>query len=58
MNVASTADQMRAWQGPNLFSFGFRPFFFGAARVVVAMLIWLWALSGFVTLPPRFDPVS
>ena len=57
--MATTAEQIRAWQGPALFSFGFRPFFlFGAVWVVLAMLIWLLALGGGVNLPTRFDPVS
>jgi uncharacterized protein involved in response to NO len=50
---------MRAWQGPALFSYGFRPFFlFGALWVVLAMLIWLAALTGAIDLPTRFDRVS
>lgn len=55
----SSAEQMRHWTGPALFSFGFRPFFlFGAVWAVLAMLVWLFALAGAVTLPTRFDPVS
>lgn len=55
----SSAAQMRSWQGPALFSFGFRPFFlFGALWAVLAMLLWLFAMSGAITLPTRFDPVS
>lgn len=55
----TSAEQMRAWRGPTLFSFGFRPFFlFGAVWVALAMLLWLPALSGALTLPTRFDPVS
>ncbi len=55
----SSAAQIRAWQGPALFSFGFRPFFlFGALWVALTMVIWLAMLSGRVTLPTRFDPVS
>lgn len=55
----TTAEQMRAWQGPGLFSYGFRPFFlFGAVWVVLAMLIWLAALAGAIDLPTRFDQVS
>ncbi len=55
----TSAEQMRAWQGPALFSFGFRPFFlFGAFWVALAMLLWLPTLSGAIALPTRFDPVS
>ena len=55
----SSAEQMRAWQGPALFGFGFRPFFlFGALWAAVAMVLWIMALSGALDLPTRFDPVS
>ncbi|WP_299784823.1 NnrS family protein [uncultured Marivita sp.] len=55
----TSAEQIRAWQGPALFSFGFRPFFlFGAVWVACAMVLWLLTLSGAITLPTRFDPVS
>ncbi|WP_375699039.1 NnrS family protein [Pseudophaeobacter sp. TrK17] len=55
----TSAEQMRAWQGPALFSYGFRPFFlFGTIWAVVAMLVWLAALTGAIDLPTRFDPVS
>ncbi|WP_299687100.1 NnrS family protein [uncultured Tateyamaria sp.] len=52
----SSAEQMRRWQGPALFSFGFRPFFlFGAMWGVVAMGLWLGVLTGGIDLPTRFD---
>ncbi|WP_323771841.1 NnrS family protein [Antarctobacter sp.] len=55
----SSAEQMRAWRGPALFSFGFRPFFlFGAIWAAFAMVLWIMALSGALDLPTRFDPVS
>ena len=55
----SSAEQIRAWQGPALFGFGFRPFFlFGALWAAVAMFLWIMALSGALDLPARFDPVS
>ena len=55
----SSAEQIRAWQGPALFGFGFRPFFlFGALWAAVAMFLWIMALSGALDLPTRFDPVS
>lgn len=55
----SSAEQMRAWTGPALFSFGFRPFFlFGGAWACLSMLLWIASLSGVLALPTRFDPVS
>jgi uncharacterized protein involved in response to NO len=57
--MATTAEQMRDWQGPALFSYGFRPFFLGAALwAVLAMTLWVPMLSGNFTLPTAFDPVS
>lgn len=50
---------MRAWRGPVLFTFGFRPFFFGAGLwATVAMAVWIAMLSGQPVLPIAFDPVS
>ncbi len=50
---------MRAWTGPALFSFGFRPFFFGAGVwAMVSMLAWISMLSGGPSLPTAFDPIS
>ncbi|MEI4261402.1 NnrS family protein [Roseovarius sp. D0-M9] len=55
----TSAEQMRSWQGPALFSFGFRPFFlFAAVWAFLAMLLWIFTLSGAIVLPTRFDPVS
>lgn len=52
----TSAEQMRRWQRPALFSFGFRPFFlFGAIWIVIAMGLWLAMLSGALDLPTRFD---
>ena len=57
--MSSTVDQIRAWQGPAILSFGFRPFFFGAAVwAALAMAVWVPMLSGHLTLPTAFDPVS
>ncbi|MFG6620999.1 NnrS family protein [Sulfitobacter sp. 1A05707] len=59
MTVQTFAEQMRAWRGPALFSYGFRPlFFFAAVWVMLAMGIWLLMLAGRVDLPSRFDPLS
>jgi len=50
---------MRAWRGPALLTFGFRPFFFGAGVwAVLIMVFWVLILSGLLTLRTAFDPVS
>ncbi|MBU3030609.1 NnrS family protein [Paracoccus marinaquae] len=57
--MTSTAEQMRAWRGPALLSFGFRPMFLGAAIwAALAMVLWLLAMAGRIDLPTRFDPAS
>lgn len=56
MMAPTSAEQMRGWEGPALFSFGFRPFFlFGAVWGVVAMCLWLAVMMGQIDLPTRFD---
>ena len=43
----STASQRRAYSGPALFSYGFRPFFLsGAAWAALAVPLWIWSLLG------------
>ncbi len=57
--MTSTTQQMRAWNGPAILTFGFRPFFFGAAVwAALAMALWVPMLSGHQVLPTAFDPVS
>ncbi|WP_322866212.1 NnrS family protein [Aquicoccus sp. G2-2] len=57
--MSTTAEQMRAWRGPAVLTYGFRPFFFGAAVwAALAMVLWVLMLAGHVDLPTRFDPVS
>ncbi len=57
--MTTTAERMRAWHGPAILSFGFRPFFLGAAVwAALAMALWVLALSGALDLPSRFDPAS
>ena len=57
--MTTSAAQMRAWRGPAILSFGFRPFFLaGAAWAVLSMALWLGMLTGAVTLPTHLDPVS
>ena len=55
----TSAELIRRWQGPALFSYGFRPFFlFGALWAGLAMIIWIVALTGTAAPPSRFDPIS
>jgi uncharacterized protein involved in response to NO len=57
--MTSSAEQMRAWGGPAILTYGFRPFFFGAGVwAALAMALWVPMLSGRLTLPTAFDPVS
>jgi uncharacterized protein involved in response to NO len=57
--MTTSAEQMRAWRGPALLTYGFRPFFLGAALwAALAMAFWIPMLSGMSILPTRFDPVS
>ena len=57
--MTTTTEQMRAWTGPAILTFGFRPFFFGAAVwALLAMALWVPMLSGHLMLPTAFDPVS
>ncbi|TFL17259.1 NnrS family protein [Jannaschia formosa] len=56
---ATSAEQMRAWRGPALLTYGFRPFFLlGAIWAALAMTLWALALAGVLALPTRLDPVS
>lgn len=55
----TTAEQIRAWRGPALLTFGFRPFFLGAGIwAMFAMALWTPMLTGAIALPIAFDPVS
>ena len=57
--MTSSAEQMRAWRGPAILTYGFRPFFLGAGVwAALAMALWIPMLSGHVSLPSAFDPVS
>jgi uncharacterized protein involved in response to NO len=57
--MTTSTEQMRAWAGPAILTYGFRPFFFGAGVwAALAMVLWVPMLSGDLTLPAAFDPVS
>jgi uncharacterized protein involved in response to NO len=54
-----SAQQIRAFTGPTILSYGFRPFFlFGALWAAVAVALWPAMLSGYVILPSAFTSLE
>ncbi|KAB2912602.1 MAG: NnrS family protein [Hyphomicrobiaceae bacterium] len=50
---------MRAYAGPAILSYGFRPFFLaGAVWAATAVALWLPMLAGRLTLPTLFAPIE
>ncbi len=50
--MVTSAERLREYQGPALFSYGFRPFFLGGALwAVLAMALFIPALTGAISLP-------
>jgi uncharacterized protein involved in response to NO len=59
MSVNVALDRRRSYAGPALFSYGFRPFFLGAAAwAVFGMLLWLPQYFGELTLPTALAPLD
>lgn len=57
--MSSTAAQMRGYQGPAFFSFGFRPFFLGGALVAASLPILTGlALGGVISFENRLGAVG
>lgn len=55
----NSSDRVRAWRGPVILSYGYRPFFlFAGIWAAVAMLLWIPLLTGQVSIPIAIDPVS
>lgn len=55
----NSSQRARAWTGPPILTYGYRPFFLMAGIwAMLAMLIWLAELSGWSILRTRFDPVD
>ncbi len=53
----ATMTKLRAYRGPALFSYGFRPFFlFGAIQAGVMIPLWLAVFAGEISLPIAFAP--
>jgi uncharacterized protein involved in response to NO len=57
--MATSAEQIRSYEGPAILSYGFRPFFFfGSLWAFAAMALWLAMLQGRLALPTTFAPVQ
>jgi len=57
--MTTSAQRIRAWTGPQILGYGFRPFFLGAALfAALAMLAWIGALSGLWSIPSAFGAVE
>lgn len=57
--MATTAAMRRDYAGPAVLSYGFRPFFLGAAAwAALAVLLWLPVLYGEIELPTGLSPVQ
>src|SRR6185312_13280317 len=55
----TTMAKARAYRGPALFSYGFRPFFlFGALQAGLMIPLWLAVFAGDVSLPTAFGPLD
>ncbi len=53
----ATMQKLRAYRGPALFSYGFRPFFlFGAVYAGAMIPLWLAMFAGDLSLPTAFAP--
>jgi len=56
--MSTTAQQMRAWQGPAIFLYGFRPFFFaGAVHGALMVALWVPWYLGTIALPSAWPPI-
>lgn len=57
--MTTSAEQIRAYSGPAVFSYGFRPFFlFGALWAAITVALWLPMLSGHLDLPSALAPIE
>jgi uncharacterized protein involved in response to NO len=57
--MSTTAQQIRAYSGPAILSYGFRPLFLLAgAWSAAAMVVWVAMLTGHLTLPSAFDMIT
>lgn len=55
----TTMARVRVWNGPALFSYGFRPFFlFGGLHAALVVALWVPWFLGFIALPSALPPVA
>jgi uncharacterized protein involved in response to NO len=57
--MATAGETLRAYRGPAIFSYGFRPFFLGGAIwAAAAMVLFTLMLHGMVQLPTAFSAID
>lgn len=55
--ATSASERMRNWHGPQVLSYGFRPFFlFAGLWGALAMICWILMLTGLLNPPTAFSP--
>jgi uncharacterized protein involved in response to NO len=58
-NMATTAETLRAYRGPAILSYGFRPFFLGGSIwAAAAMALFIPMLQGDLALPTTLNPID
>ncbi len=57
--MATTAETLRAYRGPAILSYGFRPFFLGGSIwAAAAMALFIPMLQGHLALPTALNPID
>ena len=57
--MATTAETLRAYRGPAILSYGFRPFFLGGSIwAAAAMVLFIPMLQGNLALPTALNPID
>jgi uncharacterized protein involved in response to NO len=59
LTMATTAETLRAYRGPAILSYGFRPFFLGGSIwAAAAMALFIPMLQGNLALPTALNPID
>ena len=59
MTTPASPSRRRAYSGPALFSYGFRPFFLaGAAWAAIGIMLWMLQYSGVLGFPAALSPLD